>query len=71
MRGTLHLSRTNAFFLGGGKALMNSYYATAERLGVAILYEAEVTDITIRDGRFASASFELQGIRQTVEARAV
>jgi len=71
MRGTLHLSRTNAFFLGGGKALMNSYYATAERLGVAILYEAEVIDITIRDGRFASASFELQGIRQTVEARAV
>ena len=27
MRGTLHLSRTNAFFLGGGKALMNAYYA--------------------------------------------
>jgi len=26
LRGTLHLSRTNAFFLGGGKALMNAYY---------------------------------------------
>ena len=24
LRGTLHLGRTNAFFLGGGKALMNS-----------------------------------------------
>ena len=34
LRGTLHLSRTNAFFLGGGKALMNSYYAAAERLGI-------------------------------------
>src|SRR5262249_13638608 len=30
LRGTLNLSRTNAFFLGGGKALMNAYYATAE-----------------------------------------
>ena len=28
--GTLHLSRTNAFFLGGGKALMNGYYRAAE-----------------------------------------
>jgi tricarballylate dehydrogenase len=27
--GTLHLSRTNAFFLGGGKALLNAYYRTA------------------------------------------
>jgi tricarballylate dehydrogenase len=25
LRGTLHLSRTNAFFLGGGNALMNAY----------------------------------------------
>ena len=24
--GTLQLDRTNAFFLGGGKAMMNSYY---------------------------------------------
>src|SRR4029078_7553008 len=29
LRGTLHLGRTNAFFLGGGKALMNSAYAAA------------------------------------------
>ena len=29
--GTLHLDRTNAFFLGGGKALLNSYYAVARR----------------------------------------
>jgi tricarballylate dehydrogenase len=31
LRGTLHLSRTNAFFLGGGKALINSLYAAAQR----------------------------------------
>ena len=29
--GTLHLARTNAFFLGGGKALINAYYAAAHR----------------------------------------
>jgi tricarballylate dehydrogenase len=32
MRGTLHLDRTNAFFLGGGKALMNAYYSRAEKM---------------------------------------
>ena len=50
LRGTLHLSRTNAFFLGGGKALMNSYYAAAERLGIDVLYDAEVVSLDIRDG---------------------
>ncbi|TWA63465.1 hypothetical protein FBZ82_113123 [Azospirillum brasilense] len=28
LSGTLSLSRTNAFFLGGGKALVNAYCAT-------------------------------------------
>ncbi len=31
--GTLHLGRTNAFFLGGGKALMNAYYEAALQTG--------------------------------------
>ena len=31
LSGTLSLSRTNAFFLGGGKALVNAYYNTARR----------------------------------------
>lgn len=53
--GTLHLGRTNAFFLGGGKALVNAYYRTAERLGVDILYEAEVRELIIDDGWFTSA----------------
>jgi len=45
LRGTLHLSRTNLFFLGGGKALMNAYYAAAERMGIEVLYDAEVVDV--------------------------
>jgi tricarballylate dehydrogenase len=52
LRGTLHLSRTNVFFLGGGKALMNSYYAAAERMGIDIRYDAEVVSIDVRDGVF-------------------
>jgi len=33
MRGTLRLTRTNGFFPGGGKGLINAYYATAHKLG--------------------------------------
>jgi tricarballylate dehydrogenase len=51
LRGTLHLSRTNAFFLGGGKALMNAYYAAAERMGIDVLYDAEVVAIDARECR--------------------
>jgi succinate dehydrogenase/fumarate reductase flavoprotein subunit len=71
MRGTLHLARTNAFFLGGGKALMNAYYATAGKLGVEILYEAEVRELEIRDGKFCAAIFMSQGSTQKVRAKTV
>ena len=50
--GTLHLDRTNAFFLGGGKALMNAHYAAAEQRGIRVLYNAEVTALKICGGRF-------------------
>jgi tricarballylate dehydrogenase len=52
LSGTLSLGRTNAFFLGGGKALVNAYYARAEDLGVAIRYDTPVTHVHIEDGRF-------------------
>ena len=71
MRGTLHLARTNGFFLGGGKALLNAYYATAEKLGVHLLYNAEVQDLEIRDGVFHAASFLLRGVPHTVSAKSV
>ena len=45
LRGTLHLSRTNRFFLGGGKALVNSYYRTAAAKGIDVRYEAEVIEL--------------------------
>jgi len=55
LSGTLQLSRTNAFFLGGGKALLNAYYRSAERLGVHIRYEAPVDRLELDRCRFAAA----------------
>jgi tricarballylate dehydrogenase len=71
LRGTLHLGRTNAFFLGGGKALMNSAYAAAGRLGVRVAYDAEVIGLSIRDGRFESATVRMPAGDVEVRARAV
>ena len=71
LRGTLHLERTNAFFIGGGKALMNSYYAAAERRGVRVIYDADVVGLQIRDGRFESATVRAEGGERPVRARAV
>jgi tricarballylate dehydrogenase len=53
--GTLSLGRTNSFFLGGGRAMLNALYRTAEALGVDIRYEAEVVGLDIEDGMFLSA----------------
>ena len=78
LTGTLHLSRTNAFFLGGGKALMNAYYRTAERLGSKIEYDAEVCDLNFENGRadgaggkFVSARVMRNGSTGEVLAKAV
>lgn len=54
--GTLSLGRTNSFFLGGGRAMLNALYRTASVLGVRVAYESEVVDLKIRDGHFESAS---------------
>jgi tricarballylate dehydrogenase len=54
--GTLSLGRTNSFFLGGGRAMLNALYRTAEALGVETRYDSEVLDLEIEDGRFVSAT---------------
>ena len=66
LSGTLHLSRTNAFFMGGGKALMNAYYRSAEKLGVGMRYDAPVDRLELRGGRFVAAHIGTERI----EARA-
>jgi tricarballylate dehydrogenase len=54
--GTLSLGRTNSFFLGGGRAMLNALYRTAERLGVDVRYQSEVVDLEIEDGQFLSVT---------------
>ena len=71
LRGTLQLGRTNAFFLGGGKALLNSEYAAAGRRGIEVLYDAEVFELEISDGRFRGARAWVGGRQMTVLAKAV
>jgi tricarballylate dehydrogenase len=58
LSGALHVARTNAFFMGGGKALVNAYYRSAEALGVAIRYDTPVKSLELRDGEFVAAITE-------------
>jgi tricarballylate dehydrogenase len=69
--GTLHLSRTNAFFLGGGKALVNAYYDAAEKLGVDIAYDSEAMDLELAGTEFRSALIKRDGAHHRVAAKAL
>jgi tricarballylate dehydrogenase len=54
LSGALHVARTNAFFMGGGKALINAYYRSAERLGVEIRYNTPIDAIEFDGTRFVA-----------------
>ena len=69
LSGALHTARTNAFFMGGGKALVNAFYRSAEKLGVQIRYESPVTRLEVRDGRFLAAHARSPQGEQRIEAR--
>src|SRR5271169_7155219 len=66
--GTLSLGRTNSFFLGGGRAMLNALYRTAEQLGVEVLYDAEVIDLDVDNGMFLSATLRQGDGRASVAA---
>ena len=55
LSGTLHVARTNAFFMGGGKALVNAYYRSAEAMGVVVEYDTPVDAIELDGARFVAA----------------
>ncbi len=71
LAGTLNLARTNAFFLGGGKALLNAYYATAERLGVTVLYDSEVQEVRLEGRSVRELAISSRGFPATIRPRAV
>lgn len=55
LSGALHVARTNAFFMGGGKALVNAYYRSAEALGVDIRYDTPIDSLELDGDRFVAA----------------
>ena len=71
LSGSLSLSRTNAFFRGGGKALVNAYYRTAEKLGVKVYYEASVNHLQLDDDKITGVTFTYQGEISTLKPPAV
>ena len=71
LEGTLGLSRTNAFFLGGGKALMNAYYGAAERSGVCVFYDTEVRSLFLVNGLVQEVSTVKSGAPFSLRPKAV
>jgi len=71
LSGTLSLARTNAFFLGGGKSLVNAYYRTALGLGVNVLYDAPVTHLELDDDRVTRIDYSYGGEIRHVSPKSV
>ena len=69
--GTLSLGRTNSFFLGGGRSMLNALYITAEELGVEVVYDAEVVDLQIEDGFFIGATVKHNDVTHRVAAKSL
>lgn len=71
LSGTLHLARTNIFQLGGGKAMMNAYYRTAEKRGIEIWYESMLVDIEMNENVFKYAKILRNSKIKTVKAKSI
>jgi tricarballylate dehydrogenase len=71
LSGTLSLARTNAFFRGGGKSLVNAYYRTAEGLGVEVLYEAAVTHLELEGDRVTRVDYTHEGEAKCLSPKSV
>ena len=71
LSGTLSLARTNAFFLGGGKSLVNAYYRTAAGLGVEVLYEANVNHLELDGDRIVRIDYTHEGEERRLSPKAV
>ena len=69
LSGALHVARTNAFFMGGGKALVNAYYRSAEQLGVQIRYESTVERLELDNGQFVAAHVSTPHGTERLQAR--
>jgi tricarballylate dehydrogenase len=71
LRGTLGLARTNRFFLGGGKALLNSYYRTAAEAGVTVRYDCTADGLDWDGGTCTGVLVRTPAGQRRVSARSV
>jgi tricarballylate dehydrogenase len=71
LSGTLSLARTNAFFMGGGKSLVNAYYRTAINLGVDVLYEAMVDHLELEGDEITSVEFTYENKDDKLQPKSV
>lgn len=69
LSGTLSLSRTNAFFLGGGKALVNAYFQRCADLDVQLMYNTTVLDMHIEDRRCDGLLIDCDGRQRYIRAK--
>jgi tricarballylate dehydrogenase len=66
--GATPYSKRTAFFLGGGKAMINALYATAAKLGVRIGYDSEVVALRFNDDRGCEADIAHGGSIERIAA---
>ena len=71
LSGTLHLGRTNRFFLGGGKALLNSYYRTLSAMAIGVSYNSSVEGFVDSGDSITDLIVDIDGRRRQIKARAV
>lgn len=72
LTGTLQLERTNRFFLGGGKAVVNAYHRHLEGLGgVQVVYETTVEGLEITGDLATAVRVATPGGQHRVKAAAV
>lgn len=71
MRGTVQFGETNRFFLGGGKALLNTYYRRSEELGVVVRYGAFVRELETNGSGCTAALVEVDGAVERITFRSV
>lgn len=70
LSGTLNVSHSNAFFLGGGCALTNSLYQAAAEAGVTIVYDCRVTNVQLSGNTCRAVSGLHQDTEFTLTANA-
>ncbi len=68
VKGAFHYNTANAFILGGGKQLLNTYYDLVEKLGVQVVYDTMVNDITRNENSTMNLHVESGGNAFNIEA---